>query len=44
MPTEPAALWQAIRDAGELRYLDGGGVGCYNDDERPTDRRRSIIT
>ncbi len=34
------ALWQAIRDAGSLRYLDGGGVGCYNEDERPTDRRR----
>ena len=30
---------QAIRDAGELRYLDGGGVGCFNEDERPTDRR-----
>jgi citrate/tricarballylate utilization protein len=23
-----------------LRYLDGGGVGCYNEDERPTDNRR----
>ena len=23
------ALWQAIRDAGNLRYLDGGGIGCY---------------
>jgi citrate/tricarballylate utilization protein len=23
-----------------LRYLDGGGVGCFNEDERPTDRRR----
>ena len=32
--------WQAIRDAGELRYLDGGGVGCFNEDDRPTDRRR----
>ena len=29
-------------DAGRrrLRYLDGGGVGCFNEDERPTDRRR----
>ena len=36
----PASLWQAMRDAGELRYLDGGGVGCFNEDERPTDRRR----
>lgn len=33
-------LWQAVRDAGRLRYLDGGGVGCMNEDERPTDRRR----
>jgi citrate/tricarballylate utilization protein len=41
---EPASswsdLWQAMRDAGSLRYLDGGGVGCMNEDERPTDRRR----
>jgi citrate/tricarballylate utilization protein len=29
-----------MRDAGELRYLDGGGVGCVNEDERPTDRRK----
>jgi len=36
---EPGALWQAIRDAGSLRYLDGGGIGCYNHDERPNDRR-----
>jgi citrate/tricarballylate utilization protein len=35
-----ASLWQAIRDAGKLRYLDGGGIGCYNHDERPNDRRR----
>lgn len=33
-------LWQAVRDASSLRYLDGGGVGCYNEDERPTDKRR----
>ena len=37
---EPRSLWQAIRDAGKLRYLDGGGVGCINEDERPTDRRK----
>lgn len=36
----PAPLWQAMHDAGRLRYLDGGGVGCYNEDERPTDDRR----
>ena len=34
------SLWQAVKDAGTLRYLDGGGVGCMNEDERPTDRRR----
>jgi citrate/tricarballylate utilization protein len=36
---DPPSLWQAIKDAGRLRYLDGGGVGCFNEDERPTDRR-----
>lgn len=36
----PASLWQATRDAGSLRYLDGGGVGCFNKDERPVDPRR----
>lgn len=38
--TDGKSLWQAIKDASQLRYLDGGGVGCMNDDERPTDRRR----
>jgi len=33
-------LWQAMREAATLRYLDGGGIGCYNHDERPNDRRR----
>jgi citrate/tricarballylate utilization protein len=37
---EPASIWQAVKDAATLRYLDGGGVGCYNADERPTDPRR----
>lgn len=37
---QPVSLWQAIRDAGTLRYLDGGGVGCVNEDDAPTDRRR----
>ncbi len=36
---DPPSLWQAIKDAGSLRYLDGGGVGCFNEDERPNDRR-----
>lgn len=34
------SVWQAIKDAGQLRYLDGGGVGCMNEDKRPTDMRR----
>jgi len=37
---DPPSLWQAMKDAGRLRYLDGGGVGCFNEDERPTDRRK----
>ena len=40
MHADTPSIWQAIRDAGELRYLDGGGVGCFNEDERPTDRRK----
>ena len=40
MRADAPSIWQAVRDAGELRYLDGGGVGCFNEDERPTDRRR----
>jgi citrate/tricarballylate utilization protein len=34
------SLWEAMKDAATLRYLDGGGVGCYNDDEKPKDGRR----
>lgn len=34
------AFWQATKDAGRLRYLDGGNAGCMNDDERPTDYRK----
>jgi citrate/tricarballylate utilization protein len=37
---DAGSLFQAMRDAGELRYLDGGGVGCFNEDDRPTDRRK----
>lgn len=40
MPVTPRSLWQAARDAGKLRYLDGGGMGCVNEDDRPTDRRK----
>ena len=38
--TAPRSLWQAMKDAGQLRSLDGGGAGCVNEDERPTDRRK----
>jgi citrate/tricarballylate utilization protein len=31
---------QAAHDAARLTYLDGGGMGCFNDDDRPDDRRR----
>jgi citrate/tricarballylate utilization protein len=37
---DAGSIWQAIRDAGNLRYLDGGGVGCFNKDDEPTDRRK----
>jgi citrate/tricarballylate utilization protein len=40
MRADASSILQAIRDAGELRYLDGGGVGCFNEDDRPTDRRK----
>jgi citrate/tricarballylate utilization protein len=40
MRVEPKSLWQAMKDAGQLRYLDGGGVGCVNKDERPGDWRK----
>jgi len=40
MRADAGSILQAIRDAGELRYLDGGGVGCFNEDDRPTDRRK----
>ena len=39
-PAAPLPLWQAIKDAGRLRYLDGGEDGCFNEDDRPSDRRR----
>lgn len=37
---EPASIWQAVKDASTLRYLDGGGAGCVNDDAQPVDRRK----
>ena len=38
--SDGGAIWQAVKDAASLRYLDGGGVGCMNDDETPRDPRR----
>jgi citrate/tricarballylate utilization protein len=37
---EPASLWQAVKDAATLRYLDGGGEGCFDAEDAPADRRR----
>ena len=34
------SIWHAMRDAGELRYLGGGGNGCRNSDDVSPDRRR----
>jgi citrate/tricarballylate utilization protein len=34
-------LLEGTKDAAQLRYLKGGEIGCYNVDERPTDRRRA---
>jgi citrate/tricarballylate utilization protein len=39
-PADLRALWHAILDSSRLRYLDGGGSGCMNEDERPADRRK----
>lgn len=34
------AMAQAVRDAGELNYLGGGGGGCMSENERPSAARR----
>ena len=36
----PTSLWQAVADTLRLRYLDGGGGGCFNRDGLSADRRR----
>ena len=36
----PRAFLQAMKDAGRLRYLDGGGGGCVSGEVPPVDRRR----
>ncbi len=33
-PMPARAIGQAVRDAGRLRYLEGGGGGCLRDDRR----------
>ena len=38
--SNPGSLWSAIKDASRLRYLDGGGVGCYGENDKPEDKRR----
>ncbi len=38
--TRSGPLLDAVRDTFRLRYLEGGKMGCYNEDEHPTDRRR----
>ncbi|PVE23006.1 tricarballylate utilization protein TcuB [Microvirga sp. KLBC 81] len=38
--TNGVSVWQAMKDTMALRYLDGGGPGCFNEDDRPSDRRR----
>jgi len=34
-------LWQAMKDASTLRYLDGAGAGCYTSDEKKDSRRHA---
>ena len=34
------ALASAAHDAARLRYLNGGGMGCMHESERPSDARR----
>jgi citrate/tricarballylate utilization protein len=38
--TERRSLWEAVKDACSLRYLDGGGDGCLNGEERGNDDRK----
>lgn len=37
---DPEALAGGAHDAATLKYLDGGGVGCMNDSDKPDDNRR----
>lgn len=40
MVTSPRTLWRAVMDIGQLRYLDGGTVGCMEGSTQPTKSRR----
>lgn len=42
MLASPWSLWQVVKDAGQLRYLGGGGPGCINDGEEESDRRKAL--
>jgi citrate/tricarballylate utilization protein len=35
-----AAIWQAVCDTAQLRYLGGGGGGCTSESEKPSAVRR----
>ncbi len=34
------SLWRASKDVAQLRYLDGGGMGCMHKDDTPSNERR----
>src|SRR3954462_6522618 len=38
MKTDFKSLWRAMRDAGELRYLDGGGGGWFTEGQQTPGR------
>ncbi len=40
MPVTLRSLWRAFGDASRLRHLDGGGMGCMTENERPSDKRK----
>jgi citrate/tricarballylate utilization protein len=39
-PSASGSIWQAIGNAASLRYLDGGGAGCLNEEDAPKDMRK----
>lgn len=39
-PVTVIALWQAMKDSGKMRHLDGGGMGCMTRSPRPDRHRR----